>query len=226
MKLRLNASSIAVGLAIGALAAGGITYAAANTSGTTINACQSKSTGALRVLSTGACKSTEVAISWNSQGPQGSPGDTGQQGVAGPQGAPGSVGPAGRDGLRADPLADVTANLAMPGRWLTSTDTVGNGLLDVSVERGGVRCWNLPARTTVVVHTVLGSSLPQMTYTDKSCADVEAGAREFYVTLPVTRVLPPLAYYMPIADTDSDGGALYVQGGSGYSVRLAFLPKN
>ena len=233
MKLRLNASSVVVGLAIGALAAGGITYAAANTGGTTINACQSKSTGALRVLTTGTCKTTEVGVSWNSQGPQGAPGDTGQQGVAGPQGAPGSVGPAGRDGLRADPLADVTANLAMPGRWLTSTDTVGNGLLDVSVERGGVRCWNLPARTTVVVHTVLGDRLPQMNYTDQSCADlqdliIQAGDPDTHppVPLPVTRVLPPLAYGMPIADTDSDGGALYVRDYSDYSVRLAYVPSN
>ena len=226
MKLRLNASSVVVGLAIGALAAGGITYAAANTGGTTINACQSKSTGALRVLSSGVCKSTEVAISWNSQGPQGPQGDAGAPGVTGAQGIQGDVGPqgpAGRDGLRADPLADMKANLSLPGRWVTPTSQA-DGTYMYSVSGGCCssntyyyfKCFQLPANTQVIVHQAAG----RLTATYRPDAQCTTDGNQDIPTMRDGTV------DMPLVETGQSGGILIVPktNGADYAVRLAYLP--
>jgi large repetitive protein len=64
-----------------------------------INACRSKTTGALRVPTAGAtCKSDEQALQWNVRGVAGPVGPTGVAGPAGPAGAPGAIGPAGPRG--------------------------------------------------------------------------------------------------------------------------------
>ncbi len=64
-----------------------------------INACRSKSTGALRVPTSGAsCKSDEQALQWNVRGVAGPAGPMGVAGPAGATGAPGSTGQAGPRG--------------------------------------------------------------------------------------------------------------------------------
>src|SRR5262249_54024485 len=96
--------------------AAGISWAGvALTSGSTtsvIYACQrtdgSDSDGVARlVASPSSCRSNERVISWNVQGPAGSPGPAGATGPAGPpgpagapgpEGPPGETGPAGLDG--------------------------------------------------------------------------------------------------------------------------------
>src|SRR5690349_10259801 len=69
-----------------ALLAGGVSYAVTGGATTTITACASKKTGALRLLGPrGRCKRSERDISWNQVGP------AGQRGPIGLQGPPGTV---------------------------------------------------------------------------------------------------------------------------------------
>jgi len=80
-----------------------------------IQACKQRVTGLLRVVaSPSQCTKRELPISWNIQGPAGSPGPTGPQGSkgdpgpAGPQGergAAGPQGPAGPQGAQGSPGA-------------------------------------------------------------------------------------------------------------------------
>src|SRR4051794_26750910 len=72
---------------VAALGAGGAVAIAA-TSSDTIHGCYSKSKGNLRVAD--HCKRTEVAISWNKQGPRGLTGAQGAQGIPGAPGTPGA----------------------------------------------------------------------------------------------------------------------------------------
>ena len=63
--------TILVAAAVAIAAAVGIAKAAIPDSNGVIRACYTKNGGALRVSDTGACKSTEVALSWNEVGPAG-----------------------------------------------------------------------------------------------------------------------------------------------------------
>src|SRR5436190_861375 len=93
----MSSSRRVASVAVGAvLAAGGSLVLANNASADVISGCYSKSTGSVRiVVDVGACKSGEVGITWNSQGPAGLPGPAGP---AGPTGTPGAVGPMGPGG--------------------------------------------------------------------------------------------------------------------------------
>ncbi len=64
----------------------------------TISACANRTTGAMRYLARGSCKSSETLISWNKTGPQGPAGAKGETGANGPQGATGATGPQGATG--------------------------------------------------------------------------------------------------------------------------------
>lgn len=79
---------------------GGVSGAYAVTADGTINACQDKSTGNLRVIDPAktSCKNSETPISWNQAGPQGIQGIQGIQGVPGEDGAPGAPGAQGAQG--------------------------------------------------------------------------------------------------------------------------------
>jgi hypothetical protein len=83
---------------------GGGSFAVAATDGDAIQGCYSDTNGQLRVLTSGECKSSEIAIEWNKQGPIGETGATGPQGPAGetgargPQGDPGPKGDTGAQG--------------------------------------------------------------------------------------------------------------------------------
>ena len=98
------------------LAAGGtLAYAAADEP--LIQGCYTNSTGALRVVADPThCKSSETPLSWNKQGIQGMPGQTGPEGVPGP---PGPQGLKGDPGVQGDPgpegLQGVPGDIGPPG---------------------------------------------------------------------------------------------------------------
>jgi hypothetical protein len=92
-------------VAVMALVAAGIGYAAIPDSSGVIHGCYSTKNGALRVIDSAAkCANGEVALNWNQQGPKGDLGATGPQGpkgdtgTTGPQGPKGDTGPAGAKG--------------------------------------------------------------------------------------------------------------------------------
>jgi len=65
----------------------------------TVNGCADKNTGYLRrIVPPAVCKSGEMPITWNIQGPSGSQGVQGPVGPAGPQGLQGVQGLTGNDG--------------------------------------------------------------------------------------------------------------------------------
>jgi hypothetical protein len=98
-----------------ALACGGAALAVGGSAANTIKGCYKKSTGDLRVLKSGAsCKSSELAISWNKEGPKGAagaPGAKGADGATGANGADGAAGPKGDTGATgaAGPKGDTGA---------------------------------------------------------------------------------------------------------------------
>jgi hypothetical protein len=70
------------------------------------DACYLKKSGVLRVIDVdrgGTCKSDEVHITWNKEGPQGPTGATGAAGAAGADGADGATGPIGPEGPKGEP---------------------------------------------------------------------------------------------------------------------------
>jgi hypothetical protein len=77
-----------------ALAVAGLAYATIPAAGGVIHGCYQKNVGNLRVIdpATDKCRPSEIAISWNAQGPKGDPGP---QGPVGPQGPQGPAGPPG-----------------------------------------------------------------------------------------------------------------------------------
>lgn len=66
--------------AVVVLVGGGIAYATIPDSSGKIHACYKLSGGALRVIDSGSCLSSEAPLNWSQTGPQG------QQGIQGPQG--------------------------------------------------------------------------------------------------------------------------------------------
>jgi hypothetical protein len=100
--MRIKKIAVVVGIALGA--AGGTAWAAEAVTSIvapdgTISGCYQQNNGQLRVVASGeACRSSEVAISWNQRGQQGDAGATGAPGAAGPQGAPGLPGSEGPQG--------------------------------------------------------------------------------------------------------------------------------
>ena len=117
---RFRTPTVILAAAVVGLGAGGaIAYAAIPGSDTVINACYatrdapkpvlslvlggaapSYSKGDVRILQAGdSCRSYELPISWNQQGPAGAPGPTGP---AGPSGPPGPSGSPGAPGTGAD----------------------------------------------------------------------------------------------------------------------------
>jgi hypothetical protein len=100
---------IALVVAVGGLAAGGIAWAAIPDSNGVIHGCYQASSGTLRVIGTnptvggGKCAGNEIALNWNQTGPKGptgAKGATGAEGPTGPKGATGPDGPTGPTGQR------------------------------------------------------------------------------------------------------------------------------
>jgi hypothetical protein len=77
--------------------------AATPASAAVIHACAHKNTGALRVVNAPtACNTSEVALSWNTEGPAGPAGATGPAGPKGPAGPAGPQGPGGPGSIPAN----------------------------------------------------------------------------------------------------------------------------
>ena len=90
--------ALIAGVAIGAIVAGGIAYAAIPAPDGTINACYAKS-GNIRIVEQGeTCKANEDPITWNQKGVKGDPGATGPAGATGPIGPEGPTGQTGPEG--------------------------------------------------------------------------------------------------------------------------------
>src|ERR1700760_856967 len=125
-----RAGTYVVAAAAGALfATGGWALAASGT--TSVHACASKRTGALR-LSSACHKHRERAVSWNARGPRGARGAPGPQGARGPQGLPGQPGTAGAPGAPASKLwafvNDAGLLTKSTGGVTASSRTVNQGL--------------------------------------------------------------------------------------------------
>ena len=116
---------VGVGLAV-LVGTAGATPSVSTTGGAII-LCKNMTNGNLRAVATAAdCRSSEVALSFDAQGPPGPAGPqgaTGPQGPAGPQGATGAVGPqgvkgdtgaVGPQGVKGD--TGVPGRLVLPGR--------------------------------------------------------------------------------------------------------------
>lgn len=68
-------------------------------------ACYLKANGSVRVIDTAfttICKSSEIKLIWNAQGPSGPAGPAGAPGAQGPQGLPGATGLQGLQGVKGD----------------------------------------------------------------------------------------------------------------------------
>jgi hypothetical protein len=114
-----------IGVAFGALLAGGIAYAAIPDANGVVHGCYANENGHLRVIdpSTGdACKSNESALDWNQTGPQGPPGPQGPKGDKGDTGPQGPIGPS--DGY-ADKL---TSDVSISGSSYSDIGTSGSRL--------------------------------------------------------------------------------------------------
>jgi len=101
--MKFSFRSFVIGFGCAALSLGAVTYA--NAAGNkTLKACANKKTGAMRYISKGSCKKTEISLSWSQMGIQGLPGvagakgDTGAAGAAGTNGADGTKGDSGTAG--------------------------------------------------------------------------------------------------------------------------------
>lgn len=124
----LGTAAVLFGVAAGASYATSTMHSAA-TSTAVIHACVKKVGGAVRIVSaTTTCTSTERAMSWNVQGPQGIAGPRGAVGAQGP------VGPAGAHGLKGDTGAPGAPGA--PGTSLTSITDL-NGLACTSATGAG-----------------------------------------------------------------------------------------
>jgi Lamin Tail Domain/Collagen triple helix repeat (20 copies) len=157
-----------------------------HTTSETINACASKSSGRLRVVSAGhSCRSYEHRLSWNvrgvkgdpgPEGPAGAPGATGPQGTqgaTGERGAPGEQGAQGVPGERGaegPPGAEGAAGpqgpqgpagpQGEPGRGLTSFDELGGLPCTASGVAGTVSIRYGTGNEATIVCTVAGDGGP------------------------------------------------------------------
>lgn len=78
-------------LVVGVLV-GNVVSSLAAPSSKILTSCVDRKTGAMRYVSSGRCRSSELAVSWNVQGPTGPKGPAGAQGDQGLQGPRGATG--------------------------------------------------------------------------------------------------------------------------------------
>lgn len=83
-RVHVRTAVITAAVTAGLVSAG---FAIAASPAPTITACVSNLTQSVRMPADGNCRSTERAVTWNSEGPAGAPGATGPQGPAGPPGS-------------------------------------------------------------------------------------------------------------------------------------------
>lgn len=103
---RLTRLPLAIGITAILVLSGGMVYASIPSADDgVIHGCYQKNNGQLRVIDFEAgesCRRSELALSWNEQGPQGDQGPQGIQGAIGPQGPKGETGDTGATGETGD----------------------------------------------------------------------------------------------------------------------------
>jgi hypothetical protein len=165
-KKRIAALPAVIALTAVVALAGGMVVANIPAPDGTITGCYHKNNGQLRVVeSASQCNPSELALTWQQQGPpgpqgpigpQGPQGATGPQGLTGPEGPAGPAGPAGPEGPQGP--AGTSAG-GPPYVWVctpASFPTVGsNTRADVYVFNGGAAT----ASVTVEILDKLGNNL-------------------------------------------------------------------
>ena len=161
-KKRLAALPAVIALTAVVAVAGGMVVSSIPADDGTITGCYQKNNGQLRVVeSASQCNPSELALTWQQQGPPGPQGPIGPQGPAGPQGATGPQGltgpegPAGPVGPEGPQGPAGASSGGPPYVWVctpASFPTVGgNSRADVYVFNGG-------AATASVTVDILGKS--------------------------------------------------------------------
>jgi hypothetical protein len=153
----------------------GVAYATASVvaSGSVIHACKNDANGDLRIAT--ACRNSESAVAWNTQGETGpagpagaagAKGDAGGAGVAGPPGptgAQGPAGPAGADGAVSSlgDLQGVACNESSPAK----------GTIDVTYADSGVATLTCKSSAffTLTITVSNGNTFDDVYYTSYSC---------------------------------------------------------
>jgi Collagen triple helix repeat (20 copies) len=108
--MRKTLLAAAAGAAVTAAIVGGVAWATIPAPDGVIKACYQQNGGQLRVIeSTETCRSSELPISWNQTGSQGSQGPTGPRGVQGPTGLRGIQGLQGQQGIQGPNGVNVTS---------------------------------------------------------------------------------------------------------------------
>jgi hypothetical protein len=100
-RVQSNLVALVIGAVVSAALIGGATTLvhAQSTTSSTVRACVNRNTGAIRIVTSGACGSPlESLVTWNQQGPTGPTGPRGGTGVQGPSGASGPTGLLGPTG--------------------------------------------------------------------------------------------------------------------------------
>lgn len=123
---------------------------AAIPSGNVIDACYNKSAGDLRVVDPAEdqCRTSELSLAWNVQGPQGETGETGPQGLQGPQGPAGASGMPQvyfASGSGTSSITEVAPGGTRGGPFRLSTASVPAGSY---VAEAQISAYNYPARLT------------------------------------------------------------------------------
>ncbi|MBV8859664.1 MAG: hypothetical protein JOZ02_22215 [Acidobacteria bacterium] len=157
---------VVISLAVVALA-GGIVAASIPAADGTVNGCYQKNNGQLRVVESAAqCHPSELALTWQQQGPQGPQGPVGPQGPAGPQGP---QGPQGEPGASAagGPYVWVCTPASYPNFGSTPR-------ADVYVFNGSASNASVSVRfydkggQDLATHNIPGTSSPVQQYPDVS----------------------------------------------------------
>ena len=137
-----KAGVVVASVALGSVAGSFISVSASPTS---VVACASKSTGALRYSKAGTCRTTETKLTLGQQGPTGPAGATG---ATGPAGAAGTY--SGTVGIRTISTSAATLELADAGKVLVVT--VGT---DITVPADATV--NFPVGTRIEIARTTGS---------------------------------------------------------------------
>jgi hypothetical protein len=173
--IRKRAARMAlIGLAILA-GATGVAYATATIvgAGTVIHACKNDTNGDLRIAT--ACRNSESAVAWNTQGPQGdtgpagpagangAAGDAGVQGPPGPTGPQGPAGPAGAGGAVSSlgDLQGVACNESSPTKGTIEVTYADSGVATLTCKSS--------AYFTLTITVSNGNTFDNVYYTSYSC---------------------------------------------------------
>jgi hypothetical protein len=174
-------ANVAASVALIFAMAGGA-YAAAGSNSNTIQACASKTTGQLRVVSGRArCRHDEHPLVWNQQGPSGATGPTGAAGAtgaSGPTGPPGAIGSPGATGAPGPPgpgAATVSTTVPLDGAYHT-VETIDGISVQVNCH-AGVTGDDVMIATTPQPSTLQASGTYQADNTLSPYSDKDASGR-------------------------------------------------